>query len=279
MPEREIAALLTLLEDENHDVAVAARGRLVELGEEALPALDAAALREDPHLRLHARAARDSILGDAAERRLVERLKSGAFDLEACAIDLARTDRPLLDVDALTGRLAEFADRVRARVAAAATVEERAAALGAVLHGEEGFTGNVENYYRPHNSYLDWVLDLKKGIPISLSLLYAFVGRRAGLDVYGVGFPRHFVAGFREGGYRAYLDAFQGGRVLDRRQAEAMLLQQNLPAHASLFDEAAPYDVVRRMLANLAFAYRDRKDAVRAARIGRLLAALEAGKT
>lgn len=278
MPEREIAALLTLLEDENRDVATAARGRLVALGDQALPALDAAAVAEDAHVRIHARAARASILAERAEGALVARLSRGALDLEACAIELAATDRPDLDADALRRRLDELGDRVRARAASAASPEERAASLGEVLHGEEGFVGNAANYYKPHNSYLDWVLDLKKGIPISLSLLYVFVGRRAGLDVFGVGFPRHFVAAFREGAFTAYLDAFERGRVLGRPEAEAMLLRQNLPAHASLFEEAAPYDVVRRMLANLAFAYRDAKDAPRAARIGRLLAALEAGR-
>ena len=74
----------------------------------------------------------------------------------------------------------DLAERVRAQLATCTTFEERAAALGLVLHGEDGFRGNAEDYSRPPNSYLDWLLDLKKGIPISLSLLYVFVGRRAG---------------------------------------------------------------------------------------------------
>lgn len=278
MQENEIAALLALLDDENAGVANAARGRLVALGEEALPALNAAAAADEPRLRRVARAARTTILSLRAEAAFVESLSRGELDLETVAIDLARIDRPDLDPSVVRARLDDLADRVRLAAGEAVDPAGRAAALGAVLGDEEGFRGNADDYYHPHNSYLDWVLDRKKGIPISLSLLYVFVGRRAGLDVFGVGFPRHFVAAYREHGFTAYIDGFHGGKVLDRKQAEAMLEQQNLPAHASLFTEAAPYDIVRRMLANLAYAYRDRQDAPRTARIGRLQAALEGGR-
>jgi regulator of sirC expression with transglutaminase-like and TPR domain len=278
LAENQIAALMALLEDENRDVASAARVRLVELGEAALPALESAAGGDDAKLRRDARAVRGAILVERAERAFTERLKRGDLDLEACAIDLARTDRPELEPAVVRAKLDDLADRVRAAVAAAPDQAGRAAALGAVLHGEERYRGNAEDYYHPHNSYLDWLLDLRKGIPISLSLLYVFVGRRAGLDVFGVGFPRHFVAAYREGSFVSYLDAFHGGRTLNREQAVAMLTSQNLPSHDALFVEAAPYDVVRRMLANLAYAYRDRADDARSARVSRLLAALEAGR-
>ncbi len=278
MQENEIAALLALLDDENPGVATAARGRLVALGEGALTALNTAIAADEPRLRNVARAARTAILSQGAEAAFIESLARGELDLETVAIDLARIERPDLDPAVVRARLDDLADRVRSAAAEAMDATGRAAALGAVLGDEEGFHGNAEDYYHPHNSYLDWVLDRKKGIPISLSLLYVFVGRRAGLDVFGVAFPRHFVAAYREPGFTAYLDAFHGGKVLDRKQAEVMLEQQNLPAHASLFTEAAPYDIVRRMLANLAYAYRDRKAVAQAARIGRLQAALEGGR-
>ena len=278
MAQREIAALVALLSDENREVAGAARRRLVDVGELALPAVECASVADDPRVRSAARDARIAILGARAEAALDETLRTSEIDLEACVIELAKIERPDLDAGAVRARLDELASRVASRVAEASTFVERAAALGEVLRGEEGFQGNSDDYYRPQNSYIDWVLDLKKGIPISLSLLYVFVGKRAGLDVFGVGLPRHFVAGIREGEAVLYIDAFNGGVVLDRDEAQALLLRQNLPAHGSLFAEAAPRDVVRRMLANLAYAYRDRRDEPRSARIGRLLGALEAGR-
>jgi regulator of sirC expression with transglutaminase-like and TPR domain len=278
MPQREISALVALLADDNRDVAAAARKRLVDCGDAALTALDDAALADDARLRRVARDIRDEMLGARAEAAFAESLRAADIDLETAAIELARVERPSLDAAALRARFDELGARVAARAAEASTFYGRAAALGEVLHGEEGLKGNADDYYRPQNSYVDWVLDLKKGIPISLSLLYVFVGKRAGLDVFGVGLPRHFVAGIREGDATLYVDAFNGGSVLDREEAQALLVRQNLPAHASLFAEAAPRDVVRRMLANLAFAYRDRRDEPRSARIGRLLGALEAGR-
>jgi regulator of sirC expression with transglutaminase-like and TPR domain len=276
MSNNEIAALVALLDDENPEVAGAARGRLVALGEGALAALESAVAADEPRLRHVARAARGAILRGRADRAFAALLREGPLDVETAAIELSRTERPELDPAAVRARLDALGERVRRAAAEASDPAGRAAALGRVLAEEEGFQGNPENYYHPHNSYLDWVLDLKKGIPLSLSLVYTFVGRRAGLDVFGVAFPRHFTAAYRESGYLVYVDAFHGGRLLDRRQAETLLLPQKVSVNEAWFAPAAPLDVVRRMLANLAYAYRDRNDQVRAERIGRFLQALEA---
>ena len=78
--------------------------------------------------------------------------------------------------------------------------------------------GDSENYYDPSNSLLPFVLATRKGIPISLAIVHAAVGRRAGLPIEFVGMPMHFMnkLGAAESPDERFIDVFAGGKLLDR---------------------------------------------------------------
>jgi regulator of sirC expression with transglutaminase-like and TPR domain len=275
MHSKELAALVELLGDENPEVVLAVRGRLDALGSVALPALREALASDDPRRRLRARAAERDIRSRDRVRALAEHLAGPDVDLEEAVLTLAQVENPDLDVTRLKGHLDALAARVLERLGHAETAAGRAAALGAVLFGEEGFRGNERDYYDPANSYFDLVVDRRSGIPISLAILYMFVGRRAGMQVHGINFPRHFVVGFTDGAFTTAIDAFHEGRLLDRQALAARVFAQNLPWNDAYLAEASPKDIMRRVLGNLAFVYRDRGDRRRLARIETLLAPLD----
>ena len=131
-------------------------------------------------------------MSDAAEaRRALGALVAGdehQLDLPRAALLIALEEYAGLDPRAYLDRLDELGQAVRARIAAESAPERQLAELNALLFGEEGFRGNAANYYDPRNSYLNEVLDRRLGIPITLSLIYIEVGRRAGLPLSGVGF-------------------------------------------------------------------------------------------
>ena len=91
-----------------------------------------------------------------------------------------------------------------------------------VLFVEEAFRGNEDDYYDPRNSYLSDVLDRKLGIPISLSVLYADVAARLGLELAGVNLPGHFVLRV-VGDSPLFIDAYNEGAVLDRAGCERLV--------------------------------------------------------
>ena len=88
--------------------------------------------------------------------------------------------------------------------------------------------GDSDNYYDPSNSLLPYVLATRKGIPISLAILHAAVGRRAGLPIQFVGMPMHFVnkMGASDSPDERFIDVFAGGRVLDRSLLDILLCTQ-----------------------------------------------------
>src|SRR3954468_8349180 len=98
------------------------------------------------------------------------------------------------DVDPARGaaQTQGYLDRLRSRVRGRQP-QAILAHLHDVLFDEEGFRGNTEDYYASANSYIPAVLETKRGLPITLSLIYKAVAERIGLKAWGVGLPGHFL--------------------------------------------------------------------------------------
>jgi regulator of sirC expression with transglutaminase-like and TPR domain len=128
------------------------------------------------------------------------------------------------------------------------------------LFVQERFTGNTANFYDPRNSLLDQVLHRKLGIPITLSVVCLEVGRRAGVPLEGIGMPGHFLV--RPVATNHYLDAFNGGQVLDLAACEALFRTANragpdVPFGQHLLTVAPRRAIFARILQNLRTVYRN----------------------
>jgi regulator of sirC expression with transglutaminase-like and TPR domain len=106
--------------------------------------------------------------------------------------------------------------------------QARLAHLHDVLFEEEGFFGNSTNYYSPLNSYLPAVLASRRGIPVTLALVYKAVAEHLGIDVVGLNTPYHFLVEVRDGGERMIVDPFLGGRILTLEDVHKLLLSPRL---------------------------------------------------
>jgi regulator of sirC expression with transglutaminase-like and TPR domain len=131
--------------------------------------------------------------------------------------------------------------------------------LRARLFGELRFTGNTADYYDAENSFLNRVLERRLGIPITLSVVTIEVGRRAGLDIQGIGMPGHFLVQDRATG--VFLDPFHEGEVLDGAGCEALWRRvsgagPDVPFRPAMLVPAGPRAILARMLVNLARIYR-----------------------
>jgi len=165
------------------------------------------------------------------------------------ALLIARVEYPTLDVRPYLTQLDVLGREAAARVSAAPE-PQRVQALNQLLFEELAFTGNSENYSDPRNSFLNEVLDRRTGIPISLSVVYMEVARRAGLHADGINFPGHFLVRC-EG---LIIDAFHQGAILSedacrvllrRHEGEDATLEPHLSGHAT------KRQILARMLVNL----------------------------
>ena len=143
------------------------------------------------------------------------------------------------------------------------------------LFVEEKFEGNRDDYFDPRNSYLNEVIDRKKGIPISLSVLYAGAGRAAWLRLEGANFPPHFMLRLDDGDEPLFIDPFHAGEFLDRRGCDQRLTEltrrpSNFPTSSS--PPARARVIVARMLRNLKAIYLGTGDYLSALHVQRRLA-------
>jgi regulator of sirC expression with transglutaminase-like and TPR domain len=178
------------------------------------------------------------------------RMPEAAIDLGFGALLIAQVEHPGLEPAHELKRLDELAARL-----GGADVHR----LRRFLFEEEGFAGNAGDYYDPHNSCLNDVLDRRLGIPITLSLLAIEVGRRAGVAVHGIGLPGHFMA--TAGG--VLFDPFNGGAVVTRDEAGAVVarvLGRPVPLEDGHFTPVPKAQILLRMLANLRSVYVDREE-------------------
>jgi regulator of sirC expression with transglutaminase-like and TPR domain len=204
------------------------------------------------------------------------------IELGRAALLLAVLEYPALDVDHY---LSMIDDLARQTAPSLVGLHEPAAIVGALawaLHRQHGFSGNVEDYYDPRNSYLNDVLERRVGIPISLSAIYLEVGQRLGLPLEGVGMPGHFLIRFRDPVAPVLFDPFAGGAIMTEADCIARLSQvygQPMRPTPSMLAPVSARSILFRMLTNLKQIYVSREDWPRAVRTVDALLVVDPGAT
>lgn len=181
-----------------------------------------------------------------------------SIDLGRAALTIALAEYPDLDIAGYLRRIDELAVEVRQRCGADADVFRSIAALNYVLFKEQGFRGNRDDYYDPKNSFLNEVMERKRGLPITLSILYMELGQRIGLAVEGVGFPGHFLVKTKSAGDEIVLDPFNAGDVKSYEDLQAILDQiysGQVRLHRDLLAALPKKQILKRMLGNLKAVY------------------------
>ncbi|MEO5882779.1 MAG: tetratricopeptide repeat protein [Caldimonas sp.] len=193
------------------------------------------------------------------------------------AVAIALHDYPRLDVQSTLAEIDTLAARLQRRLAADAAPMQRLRLLNRFFFQELGFSGNVNDYYDPRNSYVHCVLETRRGIPITLALLYVELANQVGLGACGISFPGHFLAKVRMPQGEIVIDPFTG-QSMSRDALDALLVPYRRRGARSGVDEtplgnflqpAQPREVIARMLRNLKEVFRSSQDA------GRLLGVAE----
>jgi regulator of sirC expression with transglutaminase-like and TPR domain len=182
--------------------------------------------------------------------------------LEEAALALACHVRGDPDDDAV-GRALSLLDVL------AVGLEPTLPALEERLFADYGLAGDTVEYDAPENSFLDEVLERRKGLPITLAVAAIAVGRRAGVTLAPVAMPGHFLVR-HEGQPRVLVDCFAGGRRLSSGDCAAIVSNiqgRDVPFDLSWLEPVGARVVVHRMLANLAASVRRRSDRVALGRV------------
>ncbi len=132
------------------------------------------------------------------------------FPLLEAAASIAQDEYPQLDIQQVQSEVDQLVARLQRRLAQDAPALQRLRMLNQFFFADLGFGGNVNNYYDPENSYLNDVLRTRRGIPISLGVLWMELAHGIGLQAHGVAFPGHFMVKAQVSRGQVLIDPFTG---------------------------------------------------------------------
>lgn len=196
------------------------------------------------------------------------------FPLLEAAASLAQDEYPELDIQQVLDHVDQLSSRLKQRLPADAGALQKLRLLNKFFFDEHGFGGNLNNYYDPDNSYLHVMLRTRRGIPISLAVLWLELAQSIGLRAQGVGFPGHFLVKVRlpyphEG--QVVIDPFSGESLGKEQLSERLMplhAESGLMRDGHVSDDllkhylraATPREIVARMLRNLEEVYTSHQD-------------------
>lgn len=177
---------------------------------------------------------------------------SDAIDLAEAALLIA-AETSEVDVGAYLSQLDDLASAFEENFDPSTSLDISVSSLSDYIHVHEGFAGNFKNYHDPENSYLNRVIDTRRGIPISLALIHIALGQRLNLPVGGINFPGHFLVRYGGPDKHLVVDPFSG-RMLSESDCANLLRQisgNRLKLEPGHIEFAPNKDILLRMLDNL----------------------------
>ncbi len=193
------------------------------------------------------------------------------IDLFDACLAIAAEEYPEMDRQSYRDRLDNLASMATGQTRSDPDLYDRLDAVRIVLFESARLRGNSGNYYDPRNSYVNDVLDRGLGIPITLSVIYSEVARRAGVEMRGVGMPGHYLLTTGSGKEQIFVDPYHGGGLLSRKECLTLAVRgrKSIKGRKAVLDryllpEFGPRPTLRRLLTNLKLNHARRRDYRRA---------------
>jgi regulator of sirC expression with transglutaminase-like and TPR domain len=199
------------------------------------------------------------------------------FPLLEAAVSLAQDEYPDLDVQQVLGDVDQLLARIKRRLPADASALQKLRLLNQFFFHDLNFGGNVNDYYDPDNSYLNAVLRTRRGIPITLAVLWLELAAGLGLNARGVAFPGHFMVKVNLPKGQVVIDPFSGQSLSREELAERLEPFRQRSVSADDFEvpiglylkSSPPREIITRMLRNLKDIHKTQED------LPRLLAVMD----
>ncbi|TJZ61278.1 hypothetical protein FAZ15_08750 [Sphingobacterium olei] len=280
MKEKELKALISLLDDPDSEIFSQVEQHLVTCGPEVIPLLE------------EFWEASFDVLSQTRIENIIHRIQfdqikhelqlwkiSNSDDLLEGLLIVNRYQYPALDEDVVHFQIAELRRNAWYHLMYDMSPIEKVKLLNNILFREFGLSGNTTNYHDPQNSFIHKVLESKKGNPITLSCIYTIVAQKLDIPIYGINLPKHFVAAYVDNEAENlplfYINIFNRGQIMKQEDILSFLKQLNLPPSDDYILPCSNLAIVKRVLRNLMTAYENQGNIEKKDEISLLLQILE----
>ncbi|MBX7093920.1 MAG: transglutaminase-like domain-containing protein [Flavobacteriales bacterium] len=268
--EKEINALITLIDDPDEKIYSQIRDKLLSYGPEVIPALEN--FWENNRYGLVFQNRIENIIHqiqfDSVRIQLENWVNEGANDLLQGVLLVNRYQYPDLDEGKIRKKLNQLKQDVWLELNDNLTSFEQVKILNHILFEVHGFDGNKKNYHAPQNSYLNNVLESGKGNPLSLSIIYILLCEQLDIPIKGVNLPNHFVLCYLDelnllkklgqdhpDGVMFYINPFSRGTIFNAKEIEQFLAELKIKPRPEFFQPCDNLAIVRRLITNLIYSY------------------------
>jgi regulator of sirC expression with transglutaminase-like and TPR domain len=247
------------------------RDELLKFGSEVLPVLEQSWEQDYYGLLFQDRI--ENLIHDiqfvSVKAQLKTWLQAPDKDLLSGAIIIAKYQYPGLDAALLNERIQAIRRDIWLELNDHQTAFEQVKIFNRIFFGMHRFRGEGQNYHTPANSYINTVLESRKGNPLSLCLIYSVIAQSLDLPIYGVNLPNHFVLAYMDSKHSAfglkqeeddygvlfYINAFSKGSIFDAAEIKSFIQGIHLQPDRSFFEPCSNSAILKRMLSNLIHAF------------------------
>jgi regulator of sirC expression with transglutaminase-like and TPR domain len=288
----ELRALIFLLEDPDPEVQEVVRQKITDFGPEVIPFLEEAFLKEPTtENQIHINEMIEDIQFSILKSAILNWESSGAKDLFDGVYLSCLFKYPQLNKQDLNNRIDKIKLDCWLELSFQKTPIDKVRALNYILYNRIGLKGNTDNYHIPDNCYINRVLELKKGNPVSMAIIYSLVAQRLNIPIFGVNLPQHFILAYKDdldiqnydfnspefleynrvGEVLFYINPFNNGSVFSKNNLDQFLDQLKIQHNEYYYNPCSNIDIIIRVFRNLSFAYEKAGDEVKSAKIQELV--------
>jgi regulator of sirC expression with transglutaminase-like and TPR domain len=257
MKQSEIKALISLLDDEDYEVLNHVETKIRSMGDTVIPYLEDR--WEESSLSPLMQKKLEDLIHDLQYNSFFDRLlnwrKNGSEDLLEGMWAIATYQYPELSLEKLRQDVEQIYYEVWLEIRDGMHPMDQIKTLNSVIFGKLKFGANTKHFHSASNSMLNIVIDLKKGNPISLCVIYLLVAQKLNLPIWGVNLPNLFILTYKSGNMQFYINVFNRGLVFSRVDIDNYIAQYNFPQNEIFYQPCNNLDIIRRVLRNLTLAF------------------------
>lgn len=278
MTENELKALVSLLDDDDKQIAAHVEEKILSLGKEAIPFLEKEwESNLNPTVQSRIEELIHTLQYDLLKERLKNWYESDEQDLLTGMWIIATYQYPEIEIDKLKHELEQIYYETWLEFRPDLYAYDQVKVINSVIFNKLKFGANTKNFHSPGNSMINIVLETRKGNPITLCVIYMLVAQKLKLPVAGVNLPNLFILTYKDDNHQFYINAFNRGLIFSKQDIENYISELHLVPQASFFEACTNLEIVRRALRNLTMSFEKMGEHAKAEEVKLLLVEISDG--
>jgi len=256
MEEKELKALVSLLDDDDQQVVAHVEGKILSIGKDVIPFLEHEwESNLNPTVQSRIEELIHTLQYDLLRDRLKKWYEGKEQDLLTGMWILATYQYPDLELEKLKQDLEQIYYETWLEFRPDLYPFDQVKVINSVLFSKLKFGANTKNFHSPGNSMINVVLESRKGNPITLCVIYMLVAQKLKLPVHGVNLPNLFILTYKDDNHQFYINAFNRGLIFSKQDIENYIHELHLVPQPSFFEACSSLEIIRRALRNLVMSF------------------------